>query len=139
VIDKTTFTRELVAASGTFGLCLPGTALADATYAAGSRSGREGDKFELLGLRPLSGPVLGVPVLEDGCAAWMECRLIPEPHAQQAYDTCFADVVSAAADPALFREGHWDFRADNAGLQTIHHLGAGLFVRAGGTVQARLP
>jgi hypothetical protein len=29
-----------------------------------------------------------------------------------------------------------NFRDDNEALQSIHHLGAGLFVRAGGTVQA---
>ena len=34
VIDKRTFTRELVTASGAFGICLPGTALVDLTYAA---------------------------------------------------------------------------------------------------------
>ena len=46
--------------------------------------------------------VLGMPVMEAGCAAWMECRLIREPHAEDAYDTCFAEVVSAAADPRVF-------------------------------------
>jgi mannitol-1-phosphate/altronate dehydrogenase len=29
------------------------------------------------------------------------------------------------------------FNDQNSDLQTIHHLGAGNFVRAGGTVQAR--
>ena len=38
VIDKRTFTRELVAASGAFGVCIPGAALADLTFAVGSCS-----------------------------------------------------------------------------------------------------
>ena len=139
VIDKHTFTRELVAASGRFGLCVPGAALADAVYAAGSCSGRDGDKFQRLGLVPLTGPVLGLPLLEDGCAAWLECRLIPEPHTEQAYDTCFGEVLAAAADRRIFSGGRWTFRDDHRALQSIHHLGGGLFAHAAGTLQARLP
>lgn len=137
VIDKRTFTRELVMASGAFGLCLPGAALVDLTYAVGSESGRSVDKFARHGLTASSGPVLGVPLIESGCAAWLECRLIREAHAEDAYDTCFAEVVAAAADERIFANGHWLFRDDNAALQTIHHLGAGHFVRAGGELRAR--
>jgi flavin reductase (DIM6/NTAB) family NADH-FMN oxidoreductase RutF len=137
VIDKKTFTREPVAASGAFGVCLPGIALADLTYAVGSVSGREIDKMARFALRTRPGPVLGMPLLEEGCAAWLECRLLPEPHTQDAYDTCFAEVVAAAADERIFSGGRWNFRDDNALLQTIHHLGAGNFVRAGGTVKAQ--
>ena len=139
VIDKHTLTRELVAASGAFALCLPGPSLADLTFAVGSESGREVDKFARHGLATTRGPVLGLPLLEDGCAAWMECRLIPEAHTEDAYDTCFAEVVAAAADERIFQGGRWDFRDDNSDLQTIHHLGAGRFVRAGGVIQARRP
>ncbi|HNS28727.1 MAG TPA: flavin reductase family protein, partial [Steroidobacteraceae bacterium] len=85
VIDKNTFTRELVTASGRFGVCIPGAALADLTFAVGNCSGREGDKFARFGIAALPGPVLGVPLIEAGCAAWMECRLIPERHTEDAY------------------------------------------------------
>lgn len=139
VIDKHTFTRELVMASGAFGLCLPGAALVDLTYAVGSASGRSVDKFARHGITTVSGPVLGVPLIEPGCAAWLECRLIREAHAEEAYDTCFAEVVAAAADERIFANGHWLFREDNAALQTIHHLGAGNFVRAGGVLRAQPP
>ncbi len=80
-----------------------------------------------------------MPVLEAGCAAWLECRLIPEPHTEDAYDTCFAEVVAAAADERILSGGRWSLRDDNIELQTIHHLGAGRFVRAGGVIQARTP
>lgn len=137
VIDKRTFTRELVAASGAFGLCIPGLALADVTFAVGSHSGRDMDKFQRFGLSARTDPVLGLPVIEAGCAAWLVCRLIPERHTEDAYDTCFGEVLAAAADPRIFSKGRWTFDAENADLQTIHHLGGGTFVRAGGTVQAR--
>jgi hypothetical protein len=39
---------------------------------------------------------------KQGCAAWLECRLIPERHTEDAYDTCFAEVVAAAADARIF-------------------------------------
>jgi flavin reductase (DIM6/NTAB) family NADH-FMN oxidoreductase RutF len=137
VIDKHTFTRGLVMASGAFGLCLPGAALVDLTYAVGGESGRSVDKFARHGITAINGPVLGVPLIEAGCAAWLECRLIREEHAEDAYDTCFAEVVAAAADERIFANGHWLFTEDNAELQTIHHLGAGNFVRAGGVLRAR--
>lgn len=137
VIDKKTFTRELVAASGAFGVCLPGAALVDLTYAVGSHSGREVNKFEHFNITTRPGPVLGVPLIEDGCAAWLECRLIHEPHSEEAYDTCFAEVVAAAADTRIFSNGRWHFDEHNTALQTIHHLGAGNFVRAGGVLRAQ--
>ena len=137
VIDKKTFTKELVASGGVFGLCIPGAVLIDLTYAVGSVSGREVDKFRRYGIEARPGPVLGVPVLEAGCSAWMECRLIPEAHTEDAYDTCFAEVLSAAADSRIFQGGHWKWREDNRDLHTIHHLGAGLFVRAAEPIRAR--
>ena len=137
VIDKQTLTRELVAASGVFGLCIPGPPLADLAYAVGSASGREFDKFTRHSIAARAGDATGVPLLEDGCSAWLECRLIPEPHTEQAYDTCFAEVVAAAADVRIFAQGRWSFRDDNTDLHTLHHLGAGQFVRAGQPIQAR--
>lgn len=138
VIDKHTYTRELAAASGQLAIAVPGRAMADLCYAVGSRSGREGDKFERHRIATFTGPVLGLPLIE-GCAAWLECRLIPEPHTEQAYDTCFVEVVSALADDRVFLHGRWSFRADNADLHTLHHLGGGQFACPDVTVQAHLP
>lgn len=139
VIDKRTYTRELVLASGAFALCIPGATLVDLTYAVGNSSGRTEDKFARHRLVAVAGPMLGMPLLEAGCAAWLECRLIREPHAEDAYDTCFGEVVAAAADTRIFSQGRWSFRDDNTALQTIHHLGGGQFVRAGGTLRAAAP
>jgi len=81
--------------------------------------------------------VLGLPLIEHGCAAWLECRLIREQHTEDAYDTCFGEVVAAAADERVFTNGHWHLDDSNAALHTIHHLGGGNFVRASNTVQAK--
>lgn len=136
VIDKSTFTRELIAATGSFAVVIPGRMRVDVTYAVGSESGREVDKFARHGIEATAGPVLGMPVIEAGCAAWMECRRIPEPHAEHAYDTCFAEVVSAAADERVFKAGRWILDAGNADLHSIHHLGAGQFACAGELLRA---
>lgn len=139
VIDKKTWTRELATAAGAFAVCIPGAALADMTFAVGSASGRDGDKFAQHGIAARPGPVLGMPLIEDGCVAWLECRLIREPHTEDAYDTCFAEVVAAAADERIFADGHWNFSDDNVALHTLHHLGRGNFVRADGLLRARRP
>jgi flavin reductase (DIM6/NTAB) family NADH-FMN oxidoreductase RutF len=138
VIDKQTLTKQFIGATGVFGLCIPGRALADFTFSVGSVSGREQDKFAHHGLTPLTGTLTGVPLLETGCSAWMECRLIPEPHTEAAYDTCFAEVLAAAADPRIFRDGRWAMDASNADLHTLHHVGAGRFVPGEGLIQAQL-
>jgi flavin reductase (DIM6/NTAB) family NADH-FMN oxidoreductase RutF len=139
VIDKKTFTRELAAASGGFGVCIPGAALADLTYAVGSVSGRDVDKFKEFRIDAAVGPVLGVPVIESGCSAWLECRLIPEPHTENAYDTCFAEVVAAAADSRVFAHGRWLPDGAHAELRSIHHLGGGNFAHGAAVLQARKP
>jgi flavin reductase (DIM6/NTAB) family NADH-FMN oxidoreductase RutF len=139
VIDKSTFTRELVLASGGFALNLPCRALADLAYTVGSVSGRDADsadKFTRYGIEAFDSPLLGLPLLA-GCVGWLECRLIPEPHAQEAYDTFFGEVISAQADARVFANGRWSFCDDNTELHTLHHLGAGLFAVPSLTVQAR--
>ncbi|MEY4764416.1 MAG: hypothetical protein RI907_1089 [Pseudomonadota bacterium] len=135
VIDKHTYTRELVHASGAFGLVVPGRNLAALVHAVGSESGRERDKFIAHGLQVRTGPVLGLPLLEAGAVAWLECRLLAEPHTEEAYDTCFAEVVSAAADERVFAQGRWHLNHDNAALHTLHYLGGGQFVAAGDAFQ----
>jgi flavin reductase (DIM6/NTAB) family NADH-FMN oxidoreductase RutF len=135
VIDKATFTRELLQASGVFAIGLPCPPLADLTFAVGSESGREVDKFARHALRWAPGPVLGLPLVA-GCVAWLELRHLPEPHAEQAYDTVFGEVVSAQADARVFADGRWSFRDDNADLHTLHHLGGGEFAVPSRTVRA---
>ncbi|KKB61849.1 hypothetical protein WM40_20835 [Robbsia andropogonis] len=131
VIDKQTFTKSLIEASGQFAICVPNVDGARMTRDVGIVSGRDEDKFAVHGIPSLVGPVLGMPVIEQGCSAWLECRLIPEAHTEDAYDTCFCDVVSAAADPAIFRDGHWRFDGSQPSLHTLHYLGGGNFVSVG--------
>ena len=122
VVDKSTWTRELIERNGKFGIVIPGVAATNWTWAVGSVSGREEDKFNCY----------GIPVVKG--LAWMECRLLPATSAQQKSDTLFGEVVSAAADARVFVEGRWQFDDDK--LNTLHHLGAGTFVTSGKRVTA---
>ena len=141
VIDKNTFTRTLIEASGHFALSVPCRALADATYAAGSLAGAErADKFADCGLLPFAAQRIAAPLVE-GCVAWLECRVIggdAERHHQQAYDLFVAEVVAAQADARVFAHGRWNAEAP-ASLRTLHHQGGGAFFVAGETVQAAKP
>lgn len=139
VIDKHTHTHSLIMGSGHFAVLVPGRALAPLVHAVGQTSGRDEDKFAVHGLQSCRGPVLGMPLMTEGVVAWMECRLIPEPHTQAAYDTCFAEVVAAAADARVFVQGRWSFRADNTALHTLHYLGGGQFAAVGDAFDVGAP
>ena len=60
VVDKTAWSRELIERSGLFGIVIPGVAATNWTYAVGSVSGRDEDKFNCYGIPVVKGPVLGL-------------------------------------------------------------------------------
>jgi len=128
VIAAGTFTRPLVEKSGEFVINVPTAAMAAAVYAAGSVSGEDEDKFAAYEFETSPASIVSAPFIE-GCAAWLECRLIPEPDIQTKYDLFIADVVAAWADPDSFVDGVWQFPDDDK--RTIHHLSGGVFLKSG--------
>lgn len=141
VLDKSTWTRQLLEASGEFALHVPTVSQVDLTQALGSSSGlalteQQGiDKFAAYGLQTFAGQVVGAPLLE-GCAAWLECRLLPEAGIQQSYDLFLGEVVAAHADTRVFSAGRWHFEGQDA-LRTIHHVAGGHFLVDGDAIDAR--
>src|SRR4051812_36260586 len=83
VIDKNTYTRELVLASGSFAINVPCRAQAEMVVKVGNSSGREllgqeaDNKFDAFNLPTFASSKIDAPLLE-GCVAWLECKLIPE-------------------------------------------------------------
>ncbi|TRZ97678.1 MAG: flavin reductase family protein [Rhodocyclaceae bacterium] len=128
VIDKPTLTRELVEASGEFVLSVPSRQQAAPTLAVGTQSGREIDKFSIVGVGGAAASLVGAPLI-DGCLAWLECRVIVEPHIQQAYDLFLGEVVAAWADPTVFSNGRWHFPDEQR--RSIHYLSGGSFFATG--------
>ncbi|HEX9449772.1 MAG TPA: flavin reductase family protein [Dongiaceae bacterium] len=128
VVDKSTWTRELIQASGSFALNVPLRPLAMATEITGTESGRDGDKFARLGLGTFAAEKIAAPLLA-GCAGWLECRVIDEPHNQQAYDLFIGEVVAAWADPTSFSNGRWHFAPDAP--RSLHYVAGGAFFETG--------
>ena len=86
------------------------------------------DKFAAFNAGAWIGEQVGAPLL-DGCLAWLECRVLPEPHIQNTYDLFLGEVVAAWADPAVFADGHWNMAA--GGKKSIHYVAGGHFFETG--------
>lgn len=141
VLDKSTYTRQLIEQSGHFALQVPVRAQIDLVNALGHVSGTDAqalqgrDKFDAFGLAPFDGPATGAPLIE-GCAAWLECRLLPEPAIQTRYDLFLGEVVAAQADPRVFSQGRWHFDGHDE-LRTLHHVAGGHFLLPGEALDAQ--
>ena len=136
VLDKATRTRELVEASGCFALQLPTVPMAAMTVAIGTDSAKTlPDKLQRHGVALFEAPGHPSTPLVHGCAAWLVCRVIPEPHNQQAYDLFIGEVVAAWADERVFRNGHWEFDTAPDELRTLHYVAGGQFYATGVSVR----
>jgi len=87
---------------------------------------------------------IAAPLLK-GCVAWLECKVIPEPHNQNTYDLFIAEVVTAYADERVFSQSkdgqfRWHFEGYDQEaydkLRTIHHIAGGSFFATGEVHQA---
>jgi len=135
VIDKNTYTRELIEASGSFAINVPCRAQAEMVVEVGSNSGREligklpDNKFASFDIPTFAASKITAPLVE-GCVAWLECKVIPEPHIQDTYDLFLGEVIAAYADSRVFSDGHWHFEGHND-FRTIHHIAGGNFFAIG--------
>ncbi|MGR2661531.1 MULTISPECIES: flavin reductase family protein [Chromobacterium] len=128
VIDKATYSRELIEASGEFVLNVPCRAQAAEVLRAGGADGRRVDKFAHSGLSRLPSLRVGAPRV-DGCIAYLECRVISEPENQSRYDLFIGEVVAAEADAEVFADGHWRF--DDDAKRSLHYIAGGAFFATG--------
>lgn len=141
VLDKSTWTRKLLLGEGSFALNIPTVAQADMCVAVGNVSGMQDDgttldKFAQFGIGTFAAEKISAPLVE-GCAAWLECVHIPEPHIEETYDLFLAEVVAAWADTRIYRDGRWDFSEPSH--RTIHHVAGGAFLVPGELVQGTTP
>jgi flavin reductase (DIM6/NTAB) family NADH-FMN oxidoreductase RutF len=133
VIDRNTYTRGLIEASGEFTLSVPCLAQLALTSAAGDCSGRDVDKeATIAGLSYTPASMVTAPLV-DGCVAWMECRVLREPHIEQTYDLFLGVVVAAWANDRVFRDGRWHFEGHDE-LRTLHHVAGGNYFLPGASV-----
>ncbi|SDI58965.1 flavin reductase family protein [Propionivibrio dicarboxylicus] len=133
VIDRNTLTRDLIEASGEFSLSIPCRSMASQVLAAGSLSGRDGEKAPRCGLEFFAASRVAAPLVR-GCVAWLECRVIPYRDNQDRHDLFVAEVVSAHADAAVFSQGRWHFSDDRQ--RTLHYQAGGAFFVTGESFDA---
>lgn len=137
VLDKSSRTRALVERSGSFVIQIPTAAQLQLVYAVGNMSlNDEPEKLEKCGVELFDMADHDLPFVAD-CSGWLACRLIPEPHNQQAYDLFIGDVVGAWADARVFRDGRWHFEEADPALRSLHYVAGGQFYATGEPLQVR--
>lgn len=122
-IDVESFTNELIKKYGDFTVQVYPMDRLDDIYFVGSRSGRNLNKAEVLGLRVIKGEKVEAPVLEDAIGV-LECRLAWQ---YESGDTTLfiGDIASARASENHFdRSRGWNFRVTNIPL---HNWGRGFY------------
>lgn len=127
VIDKNTYTRELVDASGEFALQFPMRKIARLTLDVGDISGRDTDKFSRFNINTFTSSIIAAPLIED-CIGWLECKVIKQ--SAEAMDVIIGEVVAAYADAEQFIDGRWHFSNDLQ-KRSIHYMAGGEFYMTG--------
>lgn len=137
VLDKSSATRRLIEQSGVFAVQVPTVALLQLTNAVGSVSLNDApDKLARCGVESFAIEGQALPLVA-GCSAWLACKLIPEPHNQQAYDLFIGEVTGAWADARVFGDGRWHFEDANPALRSLHHVAGGNFYAIGEPLAAQ--
>lgn len=134
-IDKSTFTCDLVRASGAFALCIPGRCICPPDLhgrqrecARVRRRGSACGQIHPVRHRHLRGPGAGLAIGGRLCGLARVPRDRRAPRAADLRHLVWRSGIGEA-DPRVFADGRWSFREDNAELHTLHHLGAGHFAR----------
>jgi flavin reductase (DIM6/NTAB) family NADH-FMN oxidoreductase RutF len=138
VLDKSTKTRALVEQSGRFVLQVPTVAQIDLTQRLGSMSMSEApDKLAQCGAELFRMEGYTDPLVQ-GCAAWLACKLVPEPHNQQTYDLFIGEVVAAWSDTRVFSNGHWHFDTAGPEWRSIHYIAGGNYYAIGESLHSKV-
>ena len=136
VLDKATRTRALVESGGLFAVQVPTVAQLQLTQAVGNASlGDDPAKLAHAGAELFEMAGHDVPLVA-GCSAWLVCRMINEPHNQQAYDLFIGEVIAAWADERVFRDGRWHFETADPNLRSLHHVAGGHYYAVGEALKA---
>ncbi|WP_216936782.1 MULTISPECIES: flavin reductase family protein [unclassified Acinetobacter] len=139
VLDKSTKTRNIIENSGYFALQIPTLKQLNMVYRLGTLSLHNvPDKLAQSGVELFKFSNFNIPVVQ-GCAAWILCELISEPHNQQMHDLFIGKVIAAYADDRVFRDGHWHYHEVDEEWKSIHHVAGGHFYTIGNAVSVDDP
>ncbi len=123
VVARGNRSHTLVSRSGECAINLPTAGMVDTVVDIGNCSGTEVDKFATFGLTAENGLHVGAPLIAE-CHAQFECR-VADRRLARSHDFFVLEVLRArvAASPKY--------------PKTLHYMGDGRFMVAGGTLSRR--
>ena len=106
LLDKKSFTRQLIEKSQKFAIQVPIAKQAEQVIGLGTQSYFDNpNKLADNHIELFYQDGFDVPLVKD-CAAWLICRLIPEEYNQQNYDLLIGEVIGAWTDDRIYENGH---------------------------------
>jgi len=120
VISDRGYTFNILKASKECVIAIPAVKLAAKVVRVGNTSGRKIDKFKTLGFTEVPASHVKASLIGE-CYANLECKVVDSTMSNK-YNLFMLKVVKAWIDPAQKHP------------QTIHHLGKGVFMVAGKTI-----
>ncbi|MGE5027784.1 MAG: flavin reductase family protein [Betaproteobacteria bacterium] len=121
VISNRNYSFDILKATRECVINIPTVELAEKVVGCGNTSGRDIDKFKTFGLTPAAASYVRAPLIAE-CDANLECRVV-DGRMITKYNFFILEVVKAWRAPSTKQR------------QTIHHLGKGVFMVAGATIQ----
>jgi flavin reductase (DIM6/NTAB) family NADH-FMN oxidoreductase RutF len=101
------YSSELIKNSGEFVVNIPSEKLLEEVDKAGTVSGRDKDKFELLNLKKEQAKKVSAPIIAD-CSIALECKL-KQTVSLGTHDCFIAEIVCVQADSKIVMENKVDF------------------------------
>jgi len=127
-------THDMIKFSEEFALNIPTRALLHHVQYAGSVSGVELNKMELMRLPSFAARKVDAPLLE-GCAGWIECG-VHDAYTIGDHTLFVGKVVAAQAEKDAF-DGTW--LLDDEEEKPLHYLGVNYYATLGAPFEARIP
>ncbi|AIL32941.1 flavin reductase family protein [Basilea psittacipulmonis] len=130
ILDKSSYTRELIEKSGYFALQIPVARQAEMVLALGEISGKtHPDKLRTCKTELFYREHDNIPLVK-GCAGWILCERLPQTDNEQQHDLFIGKVIACYADDEIF-DGHWKFETADKGWRTLHYVAGGHFYTIG--------
>jgi flavin reductase (DIM6/NTAB) family NADH-FMN oxidoreductase RutF len=123
VVSNANYSYAALRATKECVIAVPARKLASKVVQIGNCSGREVDKFQKLGLTPVSAQCVAPPLVAE-CFANLECRVI-DTRLVRSFNIFILEVLKAWTDPAQKRP------------KTIHHHGYGKFAVDGEMIKLK--
>ncbi|WP_297968757.1 flavin reductase family protein [uncultured Campylobacter sp.] len=137
VIGASSFTRSLFEKSGKFAVQVPFVSQAELVSELGAENNSRFDNADKMkNVEIFYKEEFDVPLIV-GCAAWLVCKRIPEPHNEQSYDLFIGEVVAAYADERVFDGEHWLFEKIPDELKRLHYVAGSRYYLDGKAIDTK--